>query len=89
MRRPLLTALALTILVSLLAVAPAFAAAAVSAGENCGSGTPTVHAPIANTQTAGGIVRYLESQRVSAFGAAGIVGNLQQESGLSPMEPAS
>ncbi len=52
-----------------------------------GAGQPTVSAPLSSTQTAAEMVAYLESQGVSADGAAGIVGNLQQESGLNPAEP--
>ena len=87
MRRVFVSALALTVLLALVAVTLAFAVAAMLAGQNCGSGTPTVSAPLASPQTAGEMVRYLESQGVSAFGAAGIVGNLEQESGLNPIEP--
>ncbi|MFZ0089986.1 MAG: phage tail tip lysozyme [Solirubrobacteraceae bacterium] len=87
MRRLLLAALALAIVLPLLAVTLALVVTAVVAGPNCGSGTPTVSTPLASTETAGEMVRYLESQGVSAFGAAGIVGNLEQESGLNPMEP--
>lgn len=56
-------------------------------GQDCGSGTPTVGAPGSTVQTAAEMVRYLESEGVSPDGAAGIVGNLQQESGLNPTEP--
>lgn len=52
--------------------------------QQCGAGSPT--APPAGTQTEAQVVRYLESQGFSAFGAAGIVGNLQQESTLNPAE---
>ena len=53
--------------------------------QQCGgAGSPT--APPAGTQTEAQVVRYLESQGFSAFGAAGIVGNLQQESTLNPLE---
>jgi hypothetical protein len=55
--------------------------------QDCGSGTPTVGAPNSGVQTAAQMVRYLESEGISPDGAAGIVGNLQQESGLNPTEP--
>ena len=55
--------------------------------ENCGTSSPvSPSAPPPGTQTAGQVVRYLESQGFSPFGAAGIEGNLQQESGLNPTE---
>jgi hypothetical protein len=53
-------------------------------GANCGSG---VTPPSATTQTAGQIVRYLESQGLAPFAAAGVVGNLEQESSLNPQQP--
>jgi len=56
-------------------------------GSNCGSGTPTtVTAPAGSVKTMGEMVGYLESQSVPAVDAAGIVGNLMQESGLNPVE---
>lgn len=55
--------------------------------HSCGSGTPTSNAPQATMQTAAQMIQYLQSQGVSPDGAAGIVGNLQQESGLDPTEP--
>ena len=87
MRKLFLSALAVTILLPLLAVTLAFAVATMLAGQNCSSGTPTVSTPLSNTQTAAQMIRYLVSQGVSSIGAAGIVGNLQQESGLNPTEP--
>lgn len=89
MRKLFFSALALTILLPLLAVTLAFAVATMLAAQNCGSGTPTVSAPLADTQTAAQMIRYLVSQGVSSIGAAGIVGNLQQESGLNPTEPGT
>ena len=57
------------------------------AEENCGASSgASPSAPPPGTQTAGQVVRYLESQGFSPFGAAGIEGNLQQESGLNPAE---
>lgn len=44
----------------------------------------TVSAPAGSVQTMGQMVSYLESQAVPAVDAAGIVGNLMQESGLNP-----
>ena len=59
----------------------------VPSEQNCGTSSPaSPSAPPPGTQTAGQVVRYLESQRFAPFGAAGIVGNLQQESGLNPTE---
>lgn len=55
--------------------------------QDCGTGTPTVAAPQSNARTAADIVGYLESEGVSPNGAAGIVGNLEQESDLNPTEP--
>ncbi len=53
--------------------------------QQCGgAGSPT--APPAGTQTEAQVVRYLESQGFSPFAAAGIVGNLQQESTLNPLQ---
>ncbi len=54
--------------------------------SNCGSTSSPVSAPAPGTQTAGQVVRYLESQGFAPFGAAGIVGNLQQES-TSAIDP--
>ena len=54
--------------------------------SNCGSTSSPVSAPAPGTQTAGQVVRYLESQGFTPFGAAGIVGNLQQES-TSAIDP--
>ncbi|MGO9958740.1 MAG: phage tail tip lysozyme [Solirubrobacteraceae bacterium] len=54
--------------------------------SNCGSPSSPVSAPAPGTQTAGQVVRYLESQGFTPFGAAGIVGNLQQES-TSAIDP--
>ena len=48
--------------------------------SECGSTSSPVSAPPPGTQTAGQVVRYLESQGFTPFGAAGIEGNLQQES---------
>ena len=59
------------------------------AAANCGNGTPTttVTAPDQSVQTMGEDTKYLESEGIPAFGAAGIVGNLMQESGMNPTEP--
>ena len=59
----------------------------VPSEQNCGASSPaSPSAPPPGTQTAGQVVRYLESQGFAPFGAAGIEGNLQQESGLTPTE---
>jgi Phage tail lysozyme len=50
-------------------------------GGSCISG---VTAPSSTTATPGEVVRYFESQGLTPFAAAGIAGNLQQESGLDP-----
>jgi hypothetical protein len=84
--RVFLIALALVLLVPLLVVVLVLAAAEA----DCGNGTPTgagVTAPAASVQTMGQDVSYLESQGIPANDAAGIVGNLMQESGLNPIEP--
>ena len=54
--------------------------------SECGSTSSPASAPPPGTQTAGQVVRYLESQGFTPFGAAGIVGNLQQES-TSTLDP--
>jgi len=54
------------------------------AGDNCASTSSPVSAPSAETATAGQMVSYFESQGIPPTAAAGIVGNLQQESGLNP-----
>jgi hypothetical protein len=56
-------------------------------GSNNNCGATSAGAPAPGTQTAGQMVRYLESQGFQPAGAAGIVGNLQQESSLNPAEP--
>lgn len=58
--------------------------ALVFASGQCSNQT-TVTPPGADTQTAGQIVRYFESQGLTANAAAGITGNLQQENGFSPV----
>ena len=62
------------------------AAVALFGSQNCGSSgssTPTTSAATIKA-SAGPMVRYLASNGVSPFGAAGIVGNLMQETGLDP-----
>ena len=56
---------------------------------HCGNGTPTanVTAPAQAVQTMGQDTKYLESEGLSTDAAAGIVGNLMQESTLNPTEP--
>ena len=56
------------------------------AGAACAPST-SVGTPAATTQTAGQIVAYFEGQGLSANAAAGVTGNLQQESGLNPADP--
>ncbi len=62
---------------------------AIASLAQCGNGTPTanVTAPAQAVQTMGQDAKYLESEGLSAYAAAGIVGNLMQESTLNPTEP--
>ena len=62
---------------------------ALASLAQCGNGTPTVNvtAPAQAVQTMGQDTKYLESEGLSAYAAAGIVGNLMQESTLNPTEP--
>jgi len=62
---------------------------ALASLAQCGNGTPTVNvtAPAQAVQTMGQDAKYLESEGLSAYAAAGIVGNLMQESTLNPTEP--
>ena len=84
MRRWFLLAFAVTIIVPLLVVVVTMAALATA---DCGDGTPTaVTVPSGSVRTMAEMVGYLESQSIPAIDAAGIVGNLMQESGLNPME---
>ena len=63
------------------------AAVAMFGSQNCGTGSPgSPTAPLEGTQSEAQVVRYLESQGFSPFGAAGIVGNLEQESTLNPAD---
>jgi len=56
----------------------------VASGQQCGAGAAGSFAQ--GTQSQAQVVRYLESQGFTAIAGAGIVGNLQQESGLNPGE---
>ena len=88
MQRMFLLALVLlVILVALVVMIVALVTAIAQA--DCGNGTPTttVTAPGQSVQTMGEDTKYLESEGIPAFAAAGIVGNLMQESGLNPTEP--
>jgi Phage tail lysozyme len=79
------------------AAAPTVVVALVSAGalihrlasDNCSNGTPTanVTAPQGNPATEAQFVHYFQSQGIPSNAAAGIVGNLYQESTLNPTEP--
>jgi hypothetical protein len=62
---------------------------AIASLAHCGNGTPTanVTAPALAVATMGQDTKYLESEGLSADAAAGIVGNLMQESTLNPTEP--
>lgn len=81
---PLVPALAIGAVVLVVALFVAMEAGAMNSG-NCGASAVSVTAPGINVQTAGQIVRYFESQGIAANAAAGIVGNLQQENGFSPV----
>ncbi|MGI8411546.1 MAG: phage tail tip lysozyme [Solirubrobacteraceae bacterium] len=59
---------------------------AMGQAQQCDGTAGAPSAPPAGTQTEAQIVRYLQSQGFSAIAAAGIVGNLQQESTLNPTE---
>ena len=82
--RMVLIGLAVAILLPLLAVIVLLAAAQAQ----CGNGIPTVNvvAPAGNPATEAQFVEYFESQGIPANAAAGITGNLYQESGLDPTE---
>ena len=54
----------------------------IGGAGGCGTGAP--NPPAAGTLTAGQIVQWLETQSLTASAAAGVVGNLQQESSLNP-----
>jgi hypothetical protein len=62
---------------------PVVAAVALFGSGNCST---SVSAPGAATKTASQIVQYFVSQGFTVNAAAGVVGNLQQESGLNPSE---
>jgi hypothetical protein len=85
MRRAFLLALVLAVLLPLLGVVVVLAALSEA---QCGNGTPTanVTAPGGDPTTEAQFVRYCESQGIPANAAAGIVGNLYQESDLNPDE---
>jgi len=88
MRRVFLVALVLLVILMVLVVMIVGVVTAIAAAD-CGDGTPTttVTAPGQSMHTMGEDTKYLESEGIPAFGAAGIVGNLMQESGLNPTEP--
>jgi len=62
------------------------AVALFGGGGGCPSG---VNAPSQGTHTPGEVVRYLESEGFGPFAAAGVTGNLMQEStpAINPLEP--
>ena len=88
MRRVFLFVLGLVVLLAGLAVMVVALVTAIAEAD-CGNGTPTttVTAPRQSVQTMGEDTKYLESEGIPANAAAGIVGNLMQESGLNPTEP--
>jgi len=61
------------------------AQALVGGVDGCGGSSPTT--PPSGSLTAGQVVQYLETQGFTANAAAGVVGNLQQESSLDPAAP--
>ncbi|MBV9197309.1 MAG: hypothetical protein JO168_24505 [Solirubrobacterales bacterium] len=92
MRRVFLLGLGLVLLLGLLVVMVVAVMTAIAEAE-CGDGTPTgnVTAPAQSVPTMGAMTKYLESQGIPAVDAAGIVGNLMQESWLTATDanPAS
>ena len=80
-----LIGLAVAIVLPVLAVVVLLAAAQAQ----CGNGIPTANvvAPAGDPATEAQFVEYFESQGIPANAAAGITGNLYQESGLDPTEP--
>ena len=80
-----LIGLAVAIVLPLLAVVVLLAAAQAQ----CGTGIPTANvvAPAGDPASEAQFVEYFESQGIPANAAAGITGNLYQESGLDPTEP--
>jgi hypothetical protein len=80
-----LIGLAVAIVLPLLAVVVLLSAAQAQ----CGNGIPTANvvAPAGDPATEAQFVEYFESQGIPANAAAGITGNLYQESGLDPTEP--
>ncbi|HEY2595275.1 MAG TPA: phage tail tip lysozyme [Chloroflexota bacterium] len=88
MQRLLLLGLGLMLLVGILVVMLVALVTAIAQAD-CGNGTPTttVTAPGPSVQTMGEDTKYLESEGIPAVDAAGIVGNLMQESTLNPTEP--
>jgi Phage tail lysozyme len=88
MQRVLLLGLGLMLLLGIVVVMLVALVTAIAQAD-CGNGTPTttVTAPGQSVQTMGEDTKYLESEGIPALAAAGIVGNLMQESGLNPMEP--
>ena len=80
-----LIGLAVAIALPVLAVVVLLSAALAQ----CGNGIPTANvvAPAGDPATEAQFVEYFESQGIPANAAAGITGNLYQESGLDPTEP--
>ena len=87
MRRVLAVGVGFAVLLPALAVV--VMVDAIASLAQCGNGTPTanVTAPAQAVQTMGQDTKYLESEGLSPDAAAGIVGNLMQESTLNPTEP--
>jgi hypothetical protein len=87
MRRVLVLGLGLVFLLGILVVMLVALVTAIAQAD-CGNGTPTgnVTAPAQAVQTMGEMTKYLESQGIPGVEAAGIVGNLMQESQLNPTD---
>lgn len=78
-------AAALIAVLAVMTLTIVFAVVITQNAGGCGTTVP-VGAAGATIKTAAQAVQYFESQGITANGSAGIVGNLQQESGLNPAE---
>lgn len=93
-RSPLLRALlvvpvaasALVVALVIVVICVIFAIVITQNAGGCGTTVP-VGTPAGTIRTEAQYVQYFESQGISANGAAGVVGNLKQESGLSAETP--
>jgi len=78
-----LLALPVLLLVGLVLLVAVLVGGMGTSEASCGTPTP-VSAPSGDPQTMKADGQYLKSQGFTPFAAAGVVGNLQQENGLSP-----